>query len=280
MMIRKVLLSIIVCVCILSFSAAGYTYEIKSGDTVYSIIKNTGISLGVLMDYNQSLSESNYLIVGKKLFIPSENSFSYRVVAGDTLSTIAQKYFTHPDLLATYNNIKNSQIIRSGQELKIPYKFVGACINKASSVVWPLVGYITSEYGYRKHPIDGITKFHSGIDIAAPSGTPVLSASSGTVIDVGYDEGYGKFVKVSSGARVYMYAHLNSMNVVKGYAVKQGEIIGRVGSTGISTGPHLHFQVEDLKGKTYDPGVYLDNIKYAYNLDYIPEEFKTYMGGK
>ena len=68
MMIRKVFLVIFICACILSFSAAGYTYEIKSGDTIYSILKSTGISLGVLMDYNQSLANSNYLMPVKSFY--------------------------------------------------------------------------------------------------------------------------------------------------------------------------------------------------------------------
>ena len=120
---------------------------------------------------------------------------------------------------------------------------------------WPTPGiyYVSSGFGTRFDPFTGELKTHTGIDIAAPLGTPVLSVKSGIVINAGYTSGYGNLVIIDHGAGISTYyAHLSSITVNKNQQVVKGQQIGKVGSTGRSTGPHLHFEVR-VNGKPTDP---------------------------
>ncbi len=122
---------------------------------------------------------------------------------------------------------------------------------------WPLPGYSPgSAYGWRMHPIWHEMRFHSGEDIGAPSGTPIYAADGGTVTMAGLNGGYGNCVMINHGnGRVTLYAHMSSFAVSVGQTVNQAEVIGYVGSTGVSTGPHLHFEVR-INGSTTDPKQY------------------------
>lgn len=122
-------------------------------------------------------------------------------------------------------------------------------------LLWPTPSssYITSPFGYRIHPIYGYNKFHTGIDIGASSGSSILAANSGTVILSGWNGGYGKCVVVDHGGGITtLYAHCSSLLVGYGQSVSRGQTIARVGTTGASTGPHLHFEVR-LNGAYQNP---------------------------
>ena len=125
---------------------------------------------------------------------------------------------------------------------------------------WPLSiqGRVSSNFGYRIHPISGVRRLHAGVDIAAPGGTPILAAESGTVIRVQYlSTGYGQNVIIAHGSNlVTLYGHMSSINVVAGQTVSRGQVIGGVGSTGASTGNHLHFEVR-VNGSPVSPWGYI-----------------------
>lgn len=123
--------------------------------------------------------------------------------------------------------------------------------------IMPLEGRVTSGFGYRRHPIGGGRRFHNGVDLAAPHGTPVRAASSGTVSRAGYSYSLGRFVKIrhTQGYQT-VYGHLARYQVRQGQRVDQGQVIGYEGSTGRSTGPHLHFEIRK-NGKPVDPSSYL-----------------------
>lgn len=121
----------------------------------------------------------------------------------------------------------------------------------------PVPGPITSPFGYRMHPIFKVRKMHTGVDMRAAMGTPIHAAQAGTVISAGWRGGYGKCVVIShSGNLSTLYAHLSSIGVSVGQKVGRGHVIGAVGSTGYSTGPHLHFEVR-VGGSPVNPAGYL-----------------------
>ncbi|MCA1831830.1 MAG: murein hydrolase activator EnvC [Actinomycetota bacterium] len=124
-------------------------------------------------------------------------------------------------------------------------------------LVWPTTGRITSPYGWRTHPIYGYRSFHTGIDIGAPSGQNVIAARSGEVLFVGYKDAYGLIVIIDHGhSLATVYAHLSKSYVRAGQYVRTRNVIAAVGSTGWSTGPHLHFEVR-VDGQHVNPIGYL-----------------------
>lgn len=123
----------------------------------------------------------------------------------------------------------------------------------------PLASYkrVSSDYGTRMHPILGVQKFHNGVDFAAASGTPIMAAYNGTVVDASYNSSMGNYVMINHGDGLYtIYMHASKLYVSSGQTVSRGEQIAAVGSTGRSTGPHLHFSVR-LNGNYVNPWNYL-----------------------
>jgi len=122
---------------------------------------------------------------------------------------------------------------------------------------WPVSGPVTSPFGWRVHPILHVKRFHTGIDIGVGYGTPIHAADSGTVIYATWMSGYGNVIIIDHGGGIStLYAHQSSLAVGMGARVARGQVIGYVGSTGFSTGPHLHFEVR-LNGTPVDPLAYL-----------------------
>lgn len=124
--------------------------------------------------------------------------------------------------------------------------------------MWPVAGSIRSGFGYRIHPIFGVRRFHAGLDISAGHGTLIKAGDGGQVIQAGYSGGYGYTVLLyHGGGFATRYAHLSSIRCSMGQFVERGQVIGLVGSTGWSTGPHLHFEVR-INGEAQNPLQYLE----------------------
>ncbi|MDH3755606.1 MAG: M23 family metallopeptidase, partial [Acidimicrobiia bacterium] len=122
-----------------------------------------------------------------------------------------------------------------------------------TSFIWPVNGTVVSTFGFRIHPIFGTERFHSGIDINAGSGVPIAATAAGVVITAGWMDGYGNTVIINHGGGVTsLYGHQSALAVSVGGSVGQGEVIGYVGSTGWSTGPHLHFEIR-IDSSPVDP---------------------------
>jgi murein DD-endopeptidase MepM/ murein hydrolase activator NlpD len=123
--------------------------------------------------------------------------------------------------------------------------------------LYPVRGPITSPFGYRTHPILGTTRFHSGLDFGVDHGTPILAAGNGVVIVAEWYGGYGNCLIIQHGNELStLYGHCSKLLVNQGDPVRQGQVVAEVGSTGMSTGPHLHFEVRQA-GTTVDPLGYL-----------------------
>lgn len=119
-----------------------------------------------------------------------------------------------------------------------------SAIIAATPSLLPTAGFLSSNFGYRRNPYNGTFRLHAGIDIAAETGTPVRAPAQGTVVYSGYREGYGKCVVINHGYGIStLFAHNSKLYATVGAKVRRGEVISEVGSTGHSTGPHLHFEI-------------------------------------
>lgn len=142
-------------------------------------------------------------------------------------------------------------------KVKIGTKVVAAVARSSGSGFKVVNGHISSNYGWRTNPISGTKRFHSGLDIAADTGTAVYAYNDGTVIFAGWDDALGNLITIDHGnGLITRYGHLSALNVSTGQSVSGGETIGAVGETGYATGPHLHFEVYQ-DGKTQNPLNYL-----------------------
>ncbi len=168
------------------------------------------------------------------------------VYKGQTISEIARLYDTTISTIRMYNpNIKNINMVKYGTKLFIPgnKKIIEARLYK-TQWSWPKTGKLTSVYGMRMHPIYKKMLFHNGIDISGEIGDSIRAANGGICIYSGWKKGYGKIVILAhENNYLSVYAH-NSVNLVsKGQVVQQGDVIAKLGNTGVSTGPHVHFEV-------------------------------------
>lgn len=158
----------------------------------------------------------------------------------------------YEEIMAASQEVAN--MIRRSQMSSAGYSGAPA---GAGGMIWPISGPITSEFGWRTHPIFGTARFHSGLDIGGDYGMPIYAAASGTVIYAGWISGYGNAVIIDHGGGVTtLYGHNDSLNVSEGENVAQGQIIAMCGSTGNSTGPHCHFEVRE-NGEPVSPYGYL-----------------------
>lgn len=160
----------------------------------------------------------------------------------------------YQELLAASVQVEN--LIRQSQ-YRPPSGGMQGSGQSTGRMIWPIRGEITSEYGWRTHPIFGTQKYHSGMDIAGDYGLPIIAADGGVVIYAGWISGYGNAVIIDHGGGLStLYGHNDSLAVSEGQGVSQGQLIAYCGSTGYSTGPHCHFEVRE-DGSPVSPYNYL-----------------------
>ena len=145
--------------------------------------------------------------------------------------------------------------VKSEKDIPSNVSVNGYSLNQ--KMVKPVNGRITSQFGVRNHPISGELRFHAGIDIAAKKGTPIYSCFDGTVITASYNKWNGNYLKIKHDNNIMtVYCHCEKLKVKKGDKVKAGDTIATIGSTGSSTGPHLHFEFR-IDNISYDPEIAL-----------------------
>jgi murein DD-endopeptidase MepM/ murein hydrolase activator NlpD len=230
------------------------SYTVRQGDTIGDIARSFGLNQDTLISVN-NIKNTRLLRIGQVLRVPNQDGILYSVKKGDTLAAVAETYKTRVPELQTVNELF-SETPEAGTSLFIPgarLEWVSLQEINGDLVIWPVAGYITSLYGYRLSPFTKARQFHSGLDIGAGMGTPIRAAMAGRVTTVGYDGSFGNYVVIThhSGYRT-LYAHMSVARVKPGAYVGIGERIGDVGSTGLSTGPHLHFTVYK-NGVTVNP---------------------------
>jgi murein DD-endopeptidase MepM/ murein hydrolase activator NlpD len=239
-------------------------YVVKKGDTLNSIAKLFGVSVNTIVWSNNLTARKAE--VGQTLSILPVSGISHTIKKGDTLKQIAKKYNADEGDVALFNGITTETSLVIGEVLIVPDGEVVAESEKAKTektkdskdnkktvgnTIKKVVKNLTKS-GYFMRPIAGGTRTtglhgHNAVDLAAPVGTSIVASASGKVIinkEGGYNGGYGNYIVIAhSNGTQTLYAH-NSDNLVQvGESVVQGQVIGRVGSTGKSTGPHVHFEV-------------------------------------
>ena len=265
-----------------------FTYVVQEGDTAASIAARYGLQLETLLWNNSELrTDPDLLLIGEELTIPARDGILYTVMMGDTLLDVADIYQTDVESIVglSSNEVADPDSVREGVVLLLPGAvpppppppamtpepfFAAAAPQEASpgdvfsptppapsavvsGFIWPLVGPIGDYFG---SPRGGGT-YHQGLDISAPTGTPIVAAAPGQVVLASAGYGYGNYVVIRhDNGYETLYAHFSQIYVVQGQWVAQGETIGTVGSTGWTTGPHLHFEVRQ-GGAAIDPLYYL-----------------------
>jgi murein DD-endopeptidase MepM/ murein hydrolase activator NlpD len=227
-------------------------YIVKEGDNVSTIAANFSLKQDSIIALNK-LDKAWDIKIGERLKIPNMDGVPHIVQKNDSISKIAIKMKVPENAILDANEILNDRIL-VGQELFIPGARMSAgalsnAINPKSSeppMVRPLAGRLTSGFGWREDPVKpqaGVMRFHSAVDISGKIGDPVKAAMKGTVLHLANNPNLGNFIIMEHGEYQTLYAHLSAFLVKAGDKVEQGHIIGKVGNTGYTTGPHLHFEV-------------------------------------
>lgn len=241
---------------------------IQPGDSLWAIAQAYNVSLEDLSAAN-GITGGTILQPGHQVTVPGRYAAdatdlggaipeTITVQPGDSLWALARSHNTTVAAIRGANDLRSDRVI-VGQQLRIlPGAEVqaGRAVEAATplaqgAMLWPIYGAITSRYGYRQLWIGG-SNFHSGLDIDGETGDPIRAAVGGVVKFSGWQGGYGYLVIVEDGDTEYYYAHASELLVNEGQRVAAGDLIARIGSTGNSTGSHLHFEIR-VNGDPVDP---------------------------
>ncbi len=236
------------------------TYTVKEGDSLSEIASSHGVSTNTVLWAND-ISDASLIKPGMELIILPISGVQYKVKSGDTLGGIAKKYSGEAADIASFNGLEQGAGLTEGTVIIIPGGELAAAPAKKSSsgstkTASPKAARtLPALSGYFGNPLPGGKLSqgihgYNGVDIAAPSGTPIYAAAGGTVTvakNGGYNGGYGSYVVISHGNGTQtLYAHMSSVAAGSG-SVEKGALIGYVGNTGKSTGNHLHFEVRGAR---------------------------------
>ena len=248
-------------VLLISLSSYNTSYALSAEDKVDILIQNQETQKNIsekIKELDNILEYKNKELENGKGYIVDEDNKKMEVVTVSFISTeeYDENEKNNSEIIALEQN--KSDLEKELQDAIIEGVKLEKSIEEEVSMqlkeegsefiegIWPLNDYkdISSGFGYRIHPITQIKSFHKGIDIPAPQDTDVLATDSGVVIFSGYQNGYGNVVKIKHfDGKITVYAHNNSNVVSKGDIVKQGQVISKVGTTGNSTGNHVHFEI-------------------------------------
>ncbi|MCX7023994.1 MAG: M23 family metallopeptidase [Spirochaetes bacterium] len=230
------------------------SYRVAKGDTISELAQRFNVFPDSIISFN-GIKQAKSLQIGHYLRIPSMNGILYTAKPGDTVEKVAETYKISPGRVRDANGL-SSGILVSGSSVFLPdARFPNHVLNEINGDLfrWPVRANITSWYGWRNDPFSGSRIFHNGVDLAAPTGTPVFAAMDGVVSQIAYTTISGNFMMIrhASGYSSF-YGHLSSTFVPVGTKVGVGAKIAAVGNSGYSTGSHLHFTVFKY-GRTINP---------------------------
>lgn len=230
-------------------------YVVREGDTLTQIAKMFGVSVSTIMWANNVNSGS--LKPGDQLVILPISGLQYTIKSGDTVKSIATKYKADPNEIVQFNDLKSDAPLAVGSEIIIPDAEITTSPSASTRPTERLRGAGGPNYvGFYAKPLASYVKTqglhgYNAVDLGAPVGTPIMAAAPGTVIvskNYGWNGGYGEYVVISHHNDTQtVYGHMSENITYPGMYVFQGQVIGYVGSTGKSTGPHLHFEVRGAK---------------------------------
>ena len=234
-----------------------YEYECTEKDKLLQLAARCAIRYDTIATLNQIDSPEEEL-TGRVLLLPTLNGLFIPYTPQTNTEILLAKEYSVDALAGKYETFE----IRGKEFFFLPdekFSPTERAYFLEPGMVLPLEkSVLTSSFGMRVSPISGKWLFHKGIDMAAPTGTPIYACKAGTVqYAVSMDATYGNYVILShGGGMTSLYAHMSKILVQKGEAVATGQEIGKVGSTGLATGPHLHFEVR-MNGEAQDPQKYL-----------------------
>ncbi|MBN2873603.1 MAG: M23 family metallopeptidase [Spirochaetales bacterium] len=229
-------------------------YRVVKGDTISEIAQRYDVTTDAIVTFN-GITNARTLSIGRYLKIPNLNGILYETKRGDTVESLAASYGVSAERILELNHLDDGSV-PAGRQLFLPDARLSSWTLREISgdlFSWPVRGWITSWYGWRNDPFSGARSFHTGIDIGASRGTPVRAAMEGVVAATGYSSVSGNYVLLRHhSGYTSLYAHLDRIDVRSGRSVTQSTVLGALGSTGYSTGPHLHFTVSK-NGRTLNP---------------------------
>ena len=235
-----------------------FTYRIRPGDMIGLIAEKYDISQDTLISVN-NIRASRLIQPGQYIKIPSEEGILYTVKKdGETPESISQKYEVDAVKCAFVNKLELDSPLKAGNSIFVPgAEMDSITLSEINGDLFrkPIHGWyrLTSYFGWRPSPFTGRRSWHGGLDMACPAWTRIYAAMGGRVAETGYNNTYGNYVIINhmNGYKT-LYGHMIRIDCVKGQWVNTDTVIGRVGSTGASTGPHCHFTVFK-RGKMVNP---------------------------